>query len=872
VGKLYFVHPGVLKVKKVTASFFVTIMVITLLLPCNLLAKNLWYFVVDSSGSMSDKAISATKAVLDCVDTQLSADEEVRIIFFDNTTSGSKKWSSMDSRSKVQFIQYFKNNFICDGGTRLFDTVAEVLADVNRDKPNFNNINVLILSDGEDTASKVHSSWSSIDKASAELLADKSKGVLLQWYTIGFNPPQDKRPVHIETVHEANPQVIKIIPKPTADFDVFPRKTVVGTQVMFDLKRMAGGAVKNCVWYFGDGQKAELNGEELDTKHKYDETGQYTVTLEVFGDGGSTKKTITNAIQVVDKVSLEPDFTWVPENPHVGDHVQLVNQSVGAMKYEWTASNNMSSENAPVFVFNKSGNIDITLVARRGAEEKLLTKTISVLPPIPDAAFTCIPEDDFILDSGLIKLEGLDKDSGTTHSWKLSSGMSFSGVGVEFGPLDTGMLTISHEVESSGGFSSSQHRIFVRNPEAPDPSFTINTTSMEFSETEFEFKCKAIEDKTGCSYSWVVTGTSASGSSRNFNWKPTEPGNYSIQNTVTFSNGVSASSEKTVIVTCPDFTADFTISPEGDIYLEEGAKKTLTAIEKNNKAAHSWNATNGVLNKTTENEVIWKPSSVSRITVTHTVSLFGKEQQVTKTIETRDLETVIVEFKSNKQKGAIPLEVKFTDESVGKIAKWEWDFGDGERSDKKDPTHVYSEAGEYFATLKVISTSKESSSYSGNFIISAHNPFPMWIIWVALGLLLIIVVIVLYLKQHPPLSGSVRWEYESASGEFELSGRGSFDIIKAVKESFDGESEWNPTEDASIKRKGNGAYILYFGSIEEKELELPSDKFEIEDCNFVFENHFDESSSDINDDFEDDSFDDDSDDFEDFDDFDDEEL
>jgi len=699
VGKLYFVSPGVLKVKKVTASFFVTIMVITLLLPCNLLAKNLWYFVIDSSGSMSDKAISVTNAVLDCVDTQLSADEEVRIIFFDDTTSGGKKWSSMDSRSKVQFIQYFKNNFICDGGTRLFDTAVEVLADVNRDKPNFNNINVLILSDGEDTASKVHSSWSSIDKASAELLADKSKGVLLRWYTIGFNPPQDKRPVHIETVHEANPQVIKIIPKPTADFDVFPRKTVVGTQVMFDLKRMAGGAIKNCVWYFGDGQKAELSGEELDTKYKYDETGQYTVTLEVFGDGGSAKKTITNAIQVVDKVSLESDFTWVPENPHVGDQVQLVNQSVGAMKYEWTASNNMSSENAPVFVFNKSGDIDITLVARRGAEEKLSTKTISVLPPIPDAAFTCIPEDDFILNSGLIKLEGLDKDAGTTHSWKLSNGMSFSGGSVEFGPLDSGMLTISHEVESSGGFSSSQHRIFIRNHE-----------------------------------------------------------------------------------------------------------------------------------------------------------------------------TVIVAFTSNKQKGAIPLEVKFTDESVGKIAKWEWNFGDGKKSDKKDPTHIYSEAGEYSVNLKVISTSKEASSYSGDFIISAHDPFPMWVIWAALGLLLIIVVIVLYLKQHPPLSGSVRWEYESTSGEFELSGRGSFDVIKAVKESFDGESEWNPMEDASIKRKSNGVYILYLGSVEEKELELPSDKFEIEDCNFVFENHFDESSSNIDDDFEDDSFDDDSGDFDDFDDFDDEEL
>lgn len=46
-------------------------------------------------------------------------------------------------------------------------------------------------------------------------------------------------------------------------------------------------------------------------------------------------------------------------------------------------------------------------------------------------------------------------------------------------------------------------------------------------------------------------------------------------------------------------------------------------------------------------------------------------------------------------------EVKFKDESRGKIEKWHWDFGDGTSSTEQNPTHRYKDAGKYLVVLEI---------------------------------------------------------------------------------------------------------------------------------------------------------------------------
>ncbi|MFO8011651.1 MAG: S8 family serine peptidase [Dehalococcoidia bacterium] len=61
----------------------------------------------------------------------------------------------------------------------------------------------------------------------------------------------------------------------------------------------------------------------------------------------------------------------------------------------------------------------------------------------------------------------------------------------------------------------------------------------------------------------------------------------------------------------------------------------------------------------------------------------------------------MADFTTINTSGTEPLLILFTDLSVGDIANWQWDFGDGETSSKKNPSHWYNDPGTYTVSLTV---------------------------------------------------------------------------------------------------------------------------------------------------------------------------
>lgn len=61
------------------------------------------------------------------------------------------------------------------------------------------------------------------------------------------------------------------------------------------------------------------------------------------------------------------------------------------------------------------------------------------------------------------------------------------------------------------------------------------------------------------------------------------------------------------------------------------------------------------------------------------------------------------DFTADQMSGQAPLEVCFTDESIGGnvITDWHWDLGDGESSDEQSPCHTYTESGSYDISLTI---------------------------------------------------------------------------------------------------------------------------------------------------------------------------
>ena len=62
---------------------------------------------------------------------------------------------------------------------------------------------------------------------------------------------------------------------------------------------------------------------------------------------------------------------------------------------------------------------------------------------------------------------------------------------------------------------------------------------------------------------------------------------------------------------------------------------------------------------------------------------------------------VLADFVGAPLSGSAPLQVSFTDLSIGTIESWEWDFGDGGTSTLQNPVHTFATPGEYDVALQV---------------------------------------------------------------------------------------------------------------------------------------------------------------------------
>lgn len=77
-------------------------------------------------------------------------------------------------------------------------------------------------------------------------------------------------------------------------------------------------------------------------------------------------------------------------------------------------------------------------------------------------------------------------------------------------------------------------------------------------------------------------------------------------------------------------------------------------------------------------------------------------------------------FTADVRRGPGPLAVKFTDRSeVPDAHTWEWDFGDGTRSNERHPVHVYTKPGEYNVRLAVTGVGDPVVSQRNEYVVVA---------------------------------------------------------------------------------------------------------------------------------------------------------
>jgi uncharacterized repeat protein (TIGR01451 family) len=79
-------------------------------------------------------------------------------------------------------------------------------------------------------------------------------------------------------------------------------------------------------------------------------------------------------------------------------------------------------------------------------------------------------------------------------------------------------------------------------------------------------------------------------------------------------------------------------------------------------------------------------------------------------------ETVVADFIGTPTSGARPLTVNFTDQSMGDITSWSWDFGDGGSSTQQNPSHIYNTTGDFTVSLTVTGPGGSDTKTRTNYI------------------------------------------------------------------------------------------------------------------------------------------------------------
>ena len=87
-------------------------------------------------------------------------------------------------------------------------------------------------------------------------------------------------------------------------------------------------------------------------------------------------------------------------------------------------------------------------------------------------------------------------------------------------------------------------------------------------------------------------------------------------------------------------------------------------------------------------------------------------------------------FKAHPTDGLVPLTVNFSDQSIGEITAWSWDFGNGHTSKEQHPSHSYNSVGVY--TVSLLVTGVEGSDMETKSSYISVRSFPVGALTVTL--------------------------------------------------------------------------------------------------------------------------------------------
>jgi len=168
----------------------------------------------------------------------------------------------------------------------------------------------------------------------------------------------------------------------------------------------------------------------------------------------------------------------------------------------------------------------------------------------------------------------------------------------------------------------------------------------------------------------------------------------------------------------PEVVADFSAQPESGLIPLEVQFTDLSDGEPT-----SWLWDFGDDSTSTDQHPIHTYNDTGYFDVRLIASNPGNSDTALKLDYIHVLPDLVADFSGDPQSGFVPLNVQFTDLSVGYPTIWFWDFGDGHSDTLQNPAHSYTDTG-YFDVMLVASNSLDMDSLieEDYIYVTTHPP------------------------------------------------------------------------------------------------------------------------------------------------------
>jgi PKD repeat protein len=500
---------------------------------------------------------------------------------------------------------------------------------------------------------------------------------------------------------------------PRADFTGQPTRG--NTPLAVEFTDRSTGYPTSWNWNFGDGK----GSSDQNPVHTYWSSGEYTVTLTSTNEYGTSDATKTYFIQVIP--ALKSGFIADPKEGKAPLVVKFTDVSTGNPEsWIWSfGDGSTSTQPNPVHTYSSPGAFQVNLTVMRGFNMDSTTQTIIA---------GGVPFTDFFADTTTVSVSTpvhfTDKtvNSPTSWSWDFGDGVTATDQNPSHAYPVKGIYTVTLTATNNNGLDTERKVNYITIGVVPVADF-ITEIPLYQQGMRGQY-VRFIDTSLGNPTSWFWDFGDGQNSSEQYPplHRYSADGSYTVsltvknifgQNTKVMSNIITVREGPRV-----DFTADKT-QVSVDQYIH------FTDLSTNTPSDWKWDFGDGTAG-TGQN-----PDHTYREPGSYDVTLISSDSYTMISHTKKNYITVVnspqSDFRANQTKGITPFTVKFTDISTGNPTRWKWDFGDGETSGEKNPTHIYSTSGssstdKYTVTLSVLNAYGEDTEIKADYITVTQKP------------------------------------------------------------------------------------------------------------------------------------------------------